>query len=42
VPLLHVEIFGFENYENLDFWWNFKVLSLGRFWQIWAVLGSFG
>jgi hypothetical protein len=25
--------------ENLDFWWNFKVLSLGRFWQFWAVLG---
>jgi hypothetical protein len=41
VPLLHVEIFIFEKYKNLDFWQNFKVSSLGRFWQIWAVLGSF-
>jgi hypothetical protein len=20
----------------LDFWWNFKVSSLGKFWQFWA------
>jgi hypothetical protein len=42
VPPLHVEIFIFEKHLNLDFWWNFKVSSLGRFWQILAVLGSFG
>jgi hypothetical protein len=28
--------------KTLDSWWNFKVSSLGRFWQILAVLGSFG
>jgi hypothetical protein len=42
VALLQVEIFIFEKYQNFDFWRNFKVSSLGRFWQIWAVLGSFG
>jgi hypothetical protein len=42
VPLLHVEIFVFEKHQNLDFWWYFKVLLLGKFWQFWAVLGRFG
>jgi hypothetical protein len=36
VPPLYIEIFIFEKYENLDFWWNFKVSSLGRFGQFWA------
>jgi hypothetical protein len=27
--------------ENLDFWWNFKLLSLGRFWQFWAEIAAF-
>jgi hypothetical protein len=31
-----------KNTKNLDFWWNFKVLSLSRFGEILAVLGSFG
>jgi len=35
---LYIDIFIFENYQNLNFWWNFKVSSLGRFWQFWAVL----
>jgi hypothetical protein len=34
VPLLHVEIFIFEKHQNLDFWWYFKVSSLGSFGQI--------
>jgi hypothetical protein len=42
VPLLYIEIFIFEKHQNLDFWWNFKVSSLGRFGQIWAVLGKNG
>jgi hypothetical protein len=42
VPLLHVQIFIFEKLQNLDFWWYFKVSPLDRFWQILAVLGSFG
>ena len=29
---LYIEIFIFEKYQNLNFWWNFKVSSLGRFW----------
>jgi hypothetical protein len=29
-------MFIFEKYLNFNFWWNFKVLSLGRFWQFWA------
>jgi hypothetical protein len=28
--------------KNTDFWWYFKVSSLGKFWQILAVLGRFG
>jgi hypothetical protein len=36
VPPLHVQIFIFEKYLNLYFWWNFKVSALGRFWQFWA------
>jgi hypothetical protein len=28
--------FIFKNHENLDFWWNFKVSFLSRFWQFWA------
>jgi hypothetical protein len=42
VHLLHIEIFIFEKHYNLDFWWYFKVSSLGKFWQILAVLSSFG
>ena len=42
VPLLYKEIFIFEKHWNLNFWWNFKVLSLSKFGQILAVLGSFG
>jgi hypothetical protein len=41
VPLLHIEIFISEKHLNLDFWWYFKVSSLGKFWQILAVLGKF-
>jgi hypothetical protein len=36
VPALYIEIFILEKYLNLNFWWNFKVLSLGRFGQFWA------
>jgi hypothetical protein len=36
VPPLYIEIFIFEKHSNLNFWWNFKVLFLGRFGQIWA------
>jgi hypothetical protein len=36
VPPLHVEIFGFEKKKNLNFWWYFKVSSLGSFGQFWA------
>jgi hypothetical protein len=39
LPPLYIEIFIFVKYKNLNFWWNFKVSFLGRFWQI---LGSFG
>jgi hypothetical protein len=42
LPLLYIEFFIFEKHWNLDFWLNFKVLSLSRFGQILAVLGSFG
>jgi hypothetical protein len=31
---LHLRIFIFEKYWNLDFWWNFKVSFLGSFGQI--------
>jgi hypothetical protein len=41
VPPLHVEIFIFEKHKNLDFWWYFKILSLGILGQILAVLGKF-
>jgi hypothetical protein len=34
VPPLYIEIFIFE--KHLDFWWNFEVSSLDRFWQFWA------
>jgi hypothetical protein len=34
--------FYFWKTLNLDFWWYFKVLSLGRFWQILEILSSFG
>jgi hypothetical protein len=36
MPLLHVEIFIFEKYKNLDFWRYFEVLSMDKIWQFWA------
>jgi hypothetical protein len=41
VPLLDIEIFIFEKHSNLNFWWNFKVSSLGKFWQFWAGFTAF-
>jgi hypothetical protein len=37
VPWLH--FFIFEKYENLKFWWHFKVPQANCFW---ANFGSFG
>jgi hypothetical protein len=41
VPPLHVEILFLKNTKNLDFWWYFKVSSLGKFWQFWADFPAF-
>jgi hypothetical protein len=33
MPFLFINFYVYEKYYNLDFWWNFKVSSLGKFLQ---------
>jgi hypothetical protein len=48
VLLLYIEAFVFEKYQNLNFWWYFKVPqanclweNFGKFWQFGAGLHRF-
>jgi hypothetical protein len=48
VPPLHTKFFIFEKYQNLNFWWYFKVpqanclwAKFGKIWQFWQYWANF-
>jgi hypothetical protein len=42
VPWLHVDFIFFEKYENLKFWWHFKVPQANCLWADFGSFGQFG